>query len=127
MRISQKQIESVLKLDANGKYNHFIKRVTNTMEVFALYQDGWALASDGEHPVFPVFPAKEYAELCANGEWAGYEVIMIPLDEFMNELLPKLKKANTLIGIFYSPNGSSTTPKIEQVIGDLNIELKDYE
>lgn len=127
MIISKKQIEAVLKLDGDAKYRHFIKRVTNTMEVFALYDNGWALALDGESKVFPVFPAKEYAELLKNNEWANYEATMIPLDEFINDLLPKLQEEKILIGVLYSSDNLSTTSFATQVISDINIELENYQ
>ncbi|CAI3123355.1 hypothetical protein MWMV2_MWMV2_01180 [Acinetobacter oleivorans] len=44
----------------------------------------------------------------------------------MNELLPTLKDDEVLIGIFYTPLNNGVTPEIEQVLNDLELELKNY-
>lgn len=47
-----------------------------------------------------MWPAKEYAELCAENEWVGYEAEPFSLDDFMNELFSTLKDDEVLIGVF---------------------------
>jgi len=127
MKISQKQIESVIALPGPKRYEHFVKIVADWEEVWGLYQDGWALAAtDGGQKVFPVWPAKEYAALCAEKEWAGYEPESFPLADFMNELLPNLKNDGVLLGVFYTPSDTGVTLTVDQVLEDLNQELENY-
>ncbi|MEQ1187758.1 MULTISPECIES: DUF2750 domain-containing protein [Acinetobacter] len=127
MKISQKQIDAVIALEGAKRYKHFIKVIADTQEVWGLYKDGWALAgTEDNQKVFPVWPAKEYAELCAEHEWGGYEAELISLDDFMNELLPTLKDDEVLIGIFYTPLNNGVTPEIEEVLNDLELELENY-
>jgi hypothetical protein len=127
MKISQKQIEAVIVLPGPKRYEHFIKVVTDWEEVWGLYQNGWALAAteDGQK-VFPVWPAKEYAELCAKNEWVGYQPESFPLVDFMDELLPNLKVDGVLLGVFYTPSDKGVTPTIDQVLDDLNKEIESY-
>lgn len=127
MKLSQKQIDAIIALDGSNRYKHFIKVIADTQEVWGLYKDGWALAgTEDNQKVFPVWPAKEYAELCAESEWGGYEAELISLDDFMNELLPTLKDDEVLIGIFYTPLNNGVTPEIEQILNDLEHELENY-
>ncbi|MDX3775642.1 DUF2750 domain-containing protein [Chromatiaceae bacterium AAb-1] len=127
MKISQKQIESVLALSGMKRYEHFIKIVVDWEEVWGLYQDGWAMAATEEgQNVFPLWPAKEYAELCAKDEWAGYKAESFSLSDFMNELLPNLKNDSVLPGIFYTPSDKGVTPTVNQVLDDLKKELENY-
>lgn len=127
MKISQKQIESVIALPGPKRYEHFVKVVADWEEVWGLYQDGWALAAtDDGQKVFPVWPAKEYATLCAEKEWAGYEPESFSLAEFMDELLPNLKNDGVLLGVFYTPLDKGVTPTVDQVLEDLNQELESY-
>lgn len=127
MKISQKQIDAVSALAGPKRYEHFIKVVADRQEVWGLYKDGWALAAtDDGQKVFPVWPAKEYAELCAEKEWRGYEAEPFSLDDFMSELLPNLQSDRVLIGIFYTPLNNGITPEIEQVLSDLERELENY-
>lgn len=127
MKISQKQIESVLALSANKRYEYFVKVVADWNEVWGLYQDGWALAAtDDGIPVFPVWPAKEYARLCAEKEWSEYVPEAIPLESFIVELLPKLKADSVLVGVFYTPNDKGITPLLDEFVDNINSELENY-
>lgn len=127
MKINQKQIEAVTALLGLKRYEHFVKVVADWEEVWGLYQDGWALAAtDDGKQVFPLWPAKEYAELCTDKEWAGYKPESFSLEDFMYVLLPKLKDDNILPGIFYTPSDNGVTPAIDQLLADLNKELENY-
>lgn len=128
MTLSQKQIEAVIRLSGPERYNHFIKQVADSEEVWGLYKDGWALAamSDGTE-VFPFWPAKEYAALCAQNEWAGYEPHMIDLENLIEELLPMIERDGVLPGVFYTPANKGVTPSISQLLEDLQRELQWYE
>lgn len=121
MQINQPQIQAVLALSGPERYRHFIKVVTDWEEVWGLYKDGWALAgADDGDVVFPLWPAKEYAQLCAQGSWEDYEPSSLSLDELVNELLPRLKKDNVLPGVFYTPNDKGVTPEVDQLVEDIN-------
>jgi hypothetical protein len=127
MKINAKQIESVIALAGSERYKHFVKVVADWEEVWGLYQDGWALAStDDGQTVFPLWPAKEYAQLCADKEWSGYEPESFSLEDFMGELLPNLKDDGVLPGIFYTPSDKGVTPTVDQLLADLNEELENY-
>lgn len=127
MKINQKQINAVTALPGPKRYGHFLKIVTDWEEVWGLYQSGWALAeTDDGKQVFPLWPAKDYAELCANKEWEGYEPESFSLENFMQELLPKLKDDDILPGIFYTPSDNGVTPIVDELLADLNKELENY-
>lgn len=128
MKLHPKQIETVIALPGPDRYNHFIKQVTDSEKAWGLYNGGWALAatSNGEQ-VFPLWPAEEYAKLCAQNEWAGYEPSVISLDDLMEDLLPQFEIDGILPGIFYTPNNNGVTPEISQLVEDLRQELTLYE
>ena len=66
MKVTPKQMEAVLALSGVKRFEHFIKVIVDWREVWGLYQDGWALAeADDGIIVFPLWPAKEYAQVCA--------------------------------------------------------------
>lgn len=127
MNINSKQIEAILSLDSLQRYEHFIKVIADWEEVWGLYHDGWALASnDNEQQVFPLWPAKEYAQLCADKEWADYQPSSFSLDELIEELLPNLDMDNLLVGIFNTPDNLGVVTTSEQLLTDLNRELDKY-
>lgn len=127
-KISEKQIESILKLDGPARYDHFVKQVIGWERVWGLYNDGWAMGSDDDgHPNFQLWPAREYAVLNAVGEWAGFEPSEIPLEDLINELLPKLRRDGVGLGVFRTPEGKSVMPSIDQLEDDLRNEMTRYE
>ena len=128
MPVSEKQIAAVLALPPPQRYDHFIKKVVGWQKMWGLYDDGWAMSetNDGK-PVFPLWPEKEYAQLCATADWAEYEATEIDLDEFMAELLPMLEERGVHPGVFFVPDQGSIDVTIGQLREDLERELGKYE
>lgn len=127
MKISQKQLEAVLALSGDKRFEHFVKVVADWQEVWGLYQDGWALAAaDDGTTVFPLWPAKEYAQICAANEWNGYEPRSFSLGDFMEALLPKLKSEGVLPGVFFTPSSKGVTPSVDELMSALKAELQNY-
>ena len=125
--LSWKQIESILRLDVPNRYNHFVKHVVDCQQAWGRYNDGWAMGSDDDgNATFQLWPAQEYAALCANGLWAGFEPSAIPLENLVEELLPNLRRDKVSLGIFRTPEGRSAMPSVEQVIEDLKNEMIRY-
>lgn len=122
-----KQIEAVLALPGPERFEHFVKVVCDREEVWGLYDGGWALAAtDDGTPVFPLWPAREYAALCATGDWQSYSPRAVPLDEAVSDMLPRLKADGVLPGVFFLPNGSGTTPSVDVLLAALETESKNY-
>jgi len=124
MKINDKKIESVLALPAPKRYSHFIKIAADQRKVWGLFSDGWALAEtdDGKH-AFALWPAQEYAQLCAYDKWEDYKAREIDLDTLFEILIPKLKASGTLVGVFPTPNEKGITPDFMQLETDLRNEL----
>jgi hypothetical protein len=93
-----------------------------------LYNDGWALAgTDDKRTVFPVWPAEDYALLCAKGNWEGFSPESIPLDQFLNELLPQLQQDGLIVGIFPTPDDNGITISFEEFDEEIRNEFSKYE
>lgn len=123
-----KRIEALISLPPSGRYEHFIKQAADREEVWGLYNEGWALAAtDDRRQVFPVWPKKEFAELAAVDDWSGYTAKSIPLQEFMDVLLPQLKLDNITVGVFPIAKGQGSLPGIDKILEDLALELQKYE
>ena len=124
----QKEIEAVLKLDGPARFEHFVKRVVDEQLAWGLWDDGWALmaVSEGD-AVFPLWPAREYAERCCIEDWRQYEPKEIPLQALLDELLPKLKARNVRPGVFPTASGKGVTPTVDELREALIEELERYE
>lgn len=121
-------MQAILKLDGPARYGHFVKHVVDCEEAWGLYDDGWAMGADDDgNPTFQMWPAREYAALCATGEWSSYEPAEIPLEDLADELLPKLREDGVGLGIFRTPEGQSVMPSVDQLLEDLRTEMDRYE
>ncbi|MCR9628583.1 DUF2750 domain-containing protein [Vibrio antiquarius] len=127
MSINQKQIEAVLQLPAPKRYSHFIKKVVGWKKVWALYNDGWALSeTDDETLILPLWPEKEYADLCISGDWSAYEARSIDLEEVLDDMLPMLRERKILPGVFFTMEDGSVNATVDQLESDLITELSKY-
>lgn len=127
IKLSQQQIDAVLRLDGPERYRHFIKQIADRDEVWGLYDEGWAMAgTDSGEEVLPFWPAPEYATLCAAGSWEGYQPRRLTTDEFF-DLLERLEVDGVLPGVFYTPTDKGVVPPHEQLREDLEAELEQYE
>ena len=127
MNINQQQIENVIRLSPEKRHEHFVKVVSDWEEVWGLYEDGWALsATEDGQTVFPLWPAREYAILCAEDEWKGYRPEAISLNDLIEELLPKLEQDNVIVGVFPTPQNKGITISSQNLQFDFSQELEKY-
>jgi hypothetical protein len=126
-RTTEKEIDAVVRLEGPQRFEHFVKRVVDEQRVWGLWEDGWAtMADDDGELVFPVWPAAEYAFLCAREEWAHYVAKEIALEEFLNVVIPDLAEQGALAGVFPTPAGQSVTPPLADLEAALREELSTY-
>ncbi|WP_020654358.1 DUF2750 domain-containing protein [Massilia niastensis] len=127
IKLGAQQLAAVVTLPGSDRYEYFVKRVADSQEVWGLYQDGWALAkTDDGTLVFPMWPASDYASLCAEFEWDGYDAQSFSVEELLDDLLPQLEQDRVLPGIFYTPGDKGITPTVAQLREDLAYELGKY-
>lgn len=124
MKITPEKFAAIVRLAAPKRYSHFIKLAADQNRVWGLYSSGWALMdTDDEARVFPVWPGEPYAAACATGDWVEYKPRAIELPTFLDELLPSLRKSDTLLGVFPTPTDRGITPSLAQLEADLRTEL----
>jgi hypothetical protein len=115
---------SIIVLPKQLRYEHFIRRVGDTGQVWGLVNDGWAIGkTDDGALVFPLWPTRELAEQCAVLEWTGYLPQAFGLQELFDELLPQLEADGILPGITYTPDEYGLTPTHAQLRKDLQTRL----
>lgn len=127
MKINAKQFEAVMALPREKRYRHFIKVIVGAEEVWGLYSEDWATAlTDKKIKIFPLWPAREYAQACAINEWSEYAPKSISLSQLTENLLPNLTVEGISPGIFFTPNDEGVVPKIEDLLKAIEIELEWY-
>ena len=123
--IDTEQVKTVVRLPAPQRYEYFVKRVAATATVWGLYRNGWALAEkDDGTLVFAMWPDREFAQLCAEFEWEGYEPQAFALDDLLGELLPQLQQDGLVPGVFRTPGSKGVMPTPGLLRVDLEDELR---
>ncbi|MBS0186405.1 MAG: DUF2750 domain-containing protein [Proteobacteria bacterium] len=122
--INNKEIEAVIKLSPAKRYEYFLKRVADRAFIWGLYDNGWVSAADNAgNFFFPIWPAKEYAELCIENYWKAAFPKNIEIHEFLDDYLDEMKKTKIFIAVFYTPNDKGIILDSEQLKKDLLREL----
>ena len=127
--VTKKEIENVLKIDENKKYKYFINFICDTQEVWGLYNNGWALAGENncDHILFPLWPAKEFAEMSASEEWASYQPRSINLEDLIEVLIPQLKEKGLSFSIFYTLENKGIVVSPTELENQVKAELEKYQ
>jgi hypothetical protein len=120
MTIDTQHVQAIVMLPGPQRYAYFVKRVVESGVVWSLFRQGWALArkEDGTL-VFPLWPEREFAAICADYEWTGYAPQSFGLDELLNELLPQLEGDGIATGVFYTPGARDVMPTAGLLLRDL--------
>jgi hypothetical protein len=120
MTIDTQHVQAIVMLPGPQRYEYFVKRVVESGVVWSLFRQGWALArkEDGTL-VFPLWPEREFAAICADYEWTGYAPQSFGLDELVNELLPQLEGDGIATGVFYTPGARDVMPTAGLLLRDL--------
>ncbi|WP_419868700.1 DUF2750 domain-containing protein [Chryseobacterium sp. CT-SW4] len=128
MADTNKKIENILKMNDDERYDYFIRKVADFEEIWGLSDDGWALLGDNnENRVLPLWPEKEFAELCAVDQWKDYKPELIELDNFLEKWIPGMTNDKTLVNIFSTPNAKGIVITPNDLLSDLQEELEQYE
>lgn len=125
---TNKKIESILKMTENERYNYFIRKVADFEEIWGLSDNGWALLGDDNgNQILPLWPEKDFAELCAVEQWKSYKPESIQLDNFLEKWIPGMMKDKTLVNIFLTPGSKGTVILPYDLNSDLQEELEQYD
>ena len=129
MIVNDKEFASVISLSAPERYEHFIKRVADSMELWGLRSsEGWLLLGDDEEKeAFPVWPAERYAAAYAKDQECIEEPVPIDAAVWLQEMLPQLEADGVLVAAFPVPSGPGIIVSAEQHTEHLVVELEEYE
>jgi len=106
-----KEVNAMLKKSGHDRYIYSIKRIADQEVAWTLKDSEGIIRTVGEDDIgyFHVWPYKEYALKCAVGEWSGFNLHRIPLNDLLNVILPNLLNEGTQVAVFKVPSDPSIT------------------
>lgn len=124
--MNPKEIENVISLEPFERYKYFIKKVADWEVFFTLLNDEgqYVLSELDGYRLFPVWSAKEYAELCKVGGWENYEIKELNLTDLENEIIDFISQKDCLVNVFPVHDKTGFPVDLQEFIRDLNDELE---
>lgn len=127
MKVTQKEIENVIKLSAFERYQFLIKRICGFDLIYSLKnEEGWQITAVDEYKLFSVWSAREYAELNLTDVWTGCKAEEIPLEVFVQELMPWIIEEGLLINVFSVGGETGFVVDPGEFQRDLDEEMNNY-
>lgn len=126
---NEKEIESVLRLDAPNRYLYCVKRIADWQRLYSLKSNaGWALAAnDAGDELVPIWPHEAFASLCAGGPWQDYSPQVIGIDEWLVRWIPGIERDSRLIAVFPTAEKKGVAVNAADFVKHLRAELAKYE
>lgn len=102
------------------QYRIFIETIIEQEKAYGLYNDGWALCgTPSGHQTLPIWQSKHAAQLLLKDKWASYDVQEITIVEFVDDVIPYLRKQNTQLSLNLLPEGQNILVSGHKMLMDL--------
>lgn len=123
-----KEIENILRLNPFERYQYFIRKIADWEKSYTLvFQNGdYAISTIDDKKLFPIWSAKEFAELSKTEGWESCEVQELTLDDFEETLFDYIVENDFLINVFPT-NKTGFVVSLEEFARDLKEELEQYQ
>ncbi|MDR4952241.1 DUF2750 domain-containing protein [Chryseobacterium sp. ES2] len=126
--MNQKEIDNVVALEPKERYKYFIKKLADSEIFYTLTDDNgdYIVSRIDDEELFPLWSAKEYAELCKVNGWENYDIKKLDLDDLEDEIIDFIADHGCLINIFPVFDRTGFVVDLTEFSKDLSEELKNY-
>ena len=129
MELHSKEIERVSNLEPFERYKYFLKRVADSESLYTLKSDNgnYVISEIDDNRLFPMWSAREYAELCKESGWSDCIVEELTLDDLEEEIFDLIASERYLINVFPTQEKTGFIVDLDEFARDLSDELKHYQ
>ena len=129
LKISPKEIETLMSCNPDVRYQYTIKRIADTETLWTLDVDNqtFAIQKSGEDYLLPIWSSKEFAIIFGSTFMKEYNCFPISLDNFEESIIDIICENGYLLNVF-----PTQTEEIGKVVGinsfseDLSAALSEY-
>ena len=129
LKISPKEIETLMSCNPDVRYQYTIKRIADTETLWTLGVDNqtFAIQKSGEDYLLPIWSSKEFAIIFGSTFMKEYSCVPISLDNFEENIIDIICENGYLLNVF-----PTQTEEIGKVVGinsfseDLSEALSEY-
>ena len=127
MKAHCEKLKNILALTPEPRYEYFIRKITDFETLWGLYDGGWATADSKTVVAIPFWPEEDFAKLCANAEWEGFEPKSILLSDFIGIWLPGMERDKKVCQLSPIPNQQGSLVLPQNLLFAVKKELQQYE
>ena len=128
MKLTDKEIETVIQLDSEKRFEYAIKRIADNESLYsAKFPDGdYAIIPSNNTYLFPVWSACQYCERCI--DVSTMQCVEISLAQFVNEIIDLISSNGWELAVFPLSNGDyGKITTLSEFCESLKSEIEDYE
>lgn len=128
MKLTDKEIESVIRLDPEKRFEYAIKRIADNESLYsAKFPKGdYAIIPCNNTYLFPIWSACQYCERCI--DVSTMQCVEISLDQFVDEIIDLISSNGWELAVFPLSNGDyGRITTINKFCESLKSALEDYE
>lgn len=128
MKLTDKEIESVIRLNSEKRFEYAIKRIADNERLYsAKFPDGdYAIIPYHNTYLFPVWSACQYCERCI--DVSTMQCVEISLDQFVNEIIDLISSNEWKLAVFPLSSGDyGKIITINEFCEKLESALEDYQ
>lgn len=105
MKLTDKEIESVIRLDPEKRFEYAIKRIADNESLYsAKFPKGdYAIIPCNNTYLFPIWSACQYCERCI--DVSTMQCVEISLDQFVDEIIDLISSNGWELAVFPLSNG----------------------
>ena len=121
-----KAIENILNLKPFDRYQYFIRKIADWEKVYTLVflNGNYAMSIVDDKKLFPLWSAREFAELSKTGDWQECEILELDFND-LEKLFDYIEEYNFLINVFPTDT-TGFVVTLEEFSRDLGTELEQY-
>ncbi len=128
MKLTYKEIESVIRRDSEKRFEYAIKRIADNESLYsAKFPDGdYAIIHGDNNYLFPIWSDCQYCERCI--DVSTMQCVEISLDQFVNEIIDLISSNEWELSVFPLSNGDyGKITTINEFCESLKSALEDYQ
>ena len=131
MKVSKQELEAVIALSPEKRYNYFVKRICDWEQVWTLYEDDYIVLNEAKNGKLYIllFPFKDFAEHYATNTrgMKGVSYKSFEINEFLETIIKKLQANNVSNAlVFPVANGYGLNVSMSDMVKDIQSELENY-
>lgn len=129
MKLTDKEIEPVIRLDSEKRFEYAIKRIADNERLYSvkLPDADYAIIPYNNTYLFPVWSAYQYCERCIDVS-STMQYVEISLAQFVNEIIDLISSNEWELAVFPLSNGDyGKITTLSEFCESLKSALEDYQ